>query len=69
VVIGTGSRNRHERNRAPDRRRKRHGYGRLLEHKLFPACRRCCKVELSQTAVPVPIAAPARRAIPLVPVS
>jgi radical SAM protein with 4Fe4S-binding SPASM domain len=42
---------------------------RLLQHKLFPACRRCCKVELSQTAVPVPIAAPARRAIPLVPVS
>jgi MoaA/NifB/PqqE/SkfB family radical SAM enzyme len=43
---------------------------RLLEHGIFPACRRCCKVELQ----PEPIASPAmdrpaRRAIPLVPVS
>jgi MoaA/NifB/PqqE/SkfB family radical SAM enzyme len=43
---------------------------RLLEQKLFPVCRRCCKVELTETAVPIPehIAA-RRRAIPLVPVS
>lgn len=40
---------------------------RLLEHKLFPVCRRCCKVELSPEPVAVPsrTAAPARRAIPL----
>ena len=38
---------------------------RLLEHELFPVCRRCCKVELS----PVPAVAtsdiPRRRAIPV----
>jgi hypothetical protein len=37
----------------------------LLEHKIFPVCRRCCKVELS----PEPAVATAdlvkRRAIPL----
>jgi MoaA/NifB/PqqE/SkfB family radical SAM enzyme len=39
---------------------------RLLEHQLFPVCRRCCKVELSPHAVPQEIAAPVgRRTIPL----
>ena len=41
----------------------------LVEHGVFPACRRCCKVELSPTPVAEPfgagVAAPARRAIPL----
>jgi Fe-coproporphyrin III synthase len=39
----------------------------LVEHSLFPVCRRCCKVELSpEPAVePFPAGAPARRAIPL----
>ncbi|HEU4694964.1 MAG TPA: radical SAM protein [Vicinamibacterales bacterium] len=40
---------------------------RLLEHKLFPVCRRCCKVELSPEplADPFPAGQPSRRAIPL----
>jgi MoaA/NifB/PqqE/SkfB family radical SAM enzyme len=42
---------------------------RLVEHGLFPVCRRCCKVELSAQPVAEPfgpgVAAPARRAIPL----
>jgi len=40
---------------------------RLLENKLFPVCRRCCKVELSPEPVAVPsdAAAPSRRSIPL----
>ena len=42
---------------------------RLLEHGIFPACRRCCKVELFPTPLPVTADRPARRAIPLVPVS
>lgn len=43
---------------------------RLLEHGIFPACRRCCKVELSPTPLPVNVSGrPARRAIPLMPVS
>jgi radical SAM protein with 4Fe4S-binding SPASM domain len=41
----------------------------LVEHGLFPACRRCCKVELSPEPVAEPfgvgVTAPARRAIPL----
>jgi MoaA/NifB/PqqE/SkfB family radical SAM enzyme len=41
----------------------------LLEEKLFPVCRRCCKVELSPVPLAHPfgegVAAPARRAIPL----
>ena len=41
----------------------------LVEHGLFPACRRCCKVELSPTPVAEPfgagVAPPPRRAIPL----
>jgi len=41
----------------------------LVEHGLFPVCRRCCKVELSPVPVAEPfgagVAAPARRAIPL----
>jgi MoaA/NifB/PqqE/SkfB family radical SAM enzyme len=40
----------------------------LLERKLFPVCRRGCKVELSQEAVPEPEAAPRRRVIALTPV-
>lgn len=38
---------------------------RLLDHQLFPVCRRCCKVELSPvpSTEPVPVRAP--RAIPL----
>jgi len=35
----------------------------LLERKLLPVCRRCCKVELSPEAVPVPEGPPRRRAI------
>src|SRR3954468_3685863 len=40
---------------------------RLLEHGIFPVCRRCCKVELSPEplARPVDDASRARRAIPL----
>jgi MoaA/NifB/PqqE/SkfB family radical SAM enzyme len=40
---------------------------RLVENRLFPVCRRCCKVELSPEPVadPFPAGAPARRAIPL----
>ncbi len=40
---------------------------RLLEHGIFPVCRRCCKVELSPDPVPQPAGdgAPRRRAIPL----
>ena len=41
----------------------------LVEHGIFPVCRRCCKVELSPEPVAEPfgasVAAPARRAIPL----
>ncbi len=43
----------------------------LLERKLFPVCRRCCKVELSREPVPVPAAgaeSPRRRLITLTPV-
>jgi len=35
----------------------------LLERKLFPVCRRCCKVELSPEALPTPDALPSRRRI------
>jgi len=35
----------------------------LLERKLFPVCRRCCKVELSPEALPAVDAAPRRRVI------
>jgi MoaA/NifB/PqqE/SkfB family radical SAM enzyme len=42
---------------------------RLIENKIFPVCRRCCKVELSPQPVAEPFGAgvprPARRAIPL----
>jgi MoaA/NifB/PqqE/SkfB family radical SAM enzyme len=38
---------------------------RLLENGIFPVCRRCCKVELSQTTVPEGQPLPVRRAIPL----
>ena len=41
----------------------------LVEHGIFPVCRRCCKVELSPEPVAEPfganVPAPARRAIPL----
>jgi MoaA/NifB/PqqE/SkfB family radical SAM enzyme len=40
----------------------------LVEHGVFPACRRCCKVELSPIPVAEPfagVATPQRRAIPL----
>ncbi|MEW5984944.1 MAG: radical SAM protein [Acidobacteriota bacterium] len=40
----------------------------LLERKLFPVCRRCCKVELSPEPVPVVEPVVARRRIPLIPV-
>jgi len=40
----------------------------LLERKLFPVCRRCCKVELSPEAVPATDAAPRRRVIAVTPV-
>ncbi len=44
---------------------------RLLEHRLFPVCRRCCKVELSPApiAATVPLMNVRRRAIPRSPVS
>ncbi len=35
---------------------------RLVEEKLFPVCRRCCKVELSPVAVPVKVLRPTRTA-------
>jgi MoaA/NifB/PqqE/SkfB family radical SAM enzyme len=40
---------------------------RLLEHGIFPVCRRCCKVELSPefVAQPLPAGVSPRRAIPL----
>jgi MoaA/NifB/PqqE/SkfB family radical SAM enzyme len=40
---------------------------RLLEERLFPVCRRCCKVELSPEPVPQPVAAtaPLGRRVPL----
>jgi len=38
---------------------------RLLDNKLFPVCRRCCKVELSTEPLPVAMPVPQRRAIPL----
>jgi MoaA/NifB/PqqE/SkfB family radical SAM enzyme len=42
---------------------------RLLERELFPVCRRCCKVELSQEPVPVAAAAlKGRRTLTLAPV-
>ena len=42
---------------------------RLLERELFPVCRRCCKVELSQEPVPVAAAAlKGRRTLMLTPV-
>jgi MoaA/NifB/PqqE/SkfB family radical SAM enzyme len=39
----------------------------LVEHGIFPVCRRCCKVELSPVPVAVPagVSTPRRRAIPL----
>ena len=37
----------------------------LLEHKLFPVCRRCCKVELAPEPVVATADLPKRRAIPL----
>jgi MoaA/NifB/PqqE/SkfB family radical SAM enzyme len=40
----------------------------LLERKLFPVCRRCCKVELSSEAVPATEAVPRRRVIAVTPV-
>lgn len=36
---------------------------RLLEHKLFPVCRRCCKVELSAEPVPQPAALDTTRTV------
>ena len=41
----------------------------LLERKLFPVCRRCCKVELSQESVPATEAVPRRRVIAVTQVS
>jgi len=42
---------------------------RLLERELFPVCRRCCKVELSQEPVPVAAAAlKGRRTLTLTPI-
>jgi MoaA/NifB/PqqE/SkfB family radical SAM enzyme len=38
---------------------------RLLEHRIFPVCRRCCKVELDPQAASAATPAPVRRAIPL----
>ena len=38
---------------------------RLLEHGIFPVCRRCCKVELAPEPLPQLAAAPRRRAIPV----
>ena len=40
----------------------------LLERKLFPVCRRCCKVELSPEAVPEAESLPRRRVIAVTPV-
>ena len=40
----------------------------LLERRLFPVCRRCCKVELSPEALTVPDVAPRRRIIAMTPV-
>jgi MoaA/NifB/PqqE/SkfB family radical SAM enzyme len=40
----------------------------LLERKLFPVCRHCCKVELAPEPVPVPAPVPGRRTIALSPV-
>lgn len=37
----------------------------LLEHSIFPVCRRCCKVELSPDPVPQPARAPRKTMIPL----
>lgn len=37
----------------------------LLEHKIFPVCRRCCKVELAPDPVVATADLPKRRAIPL----
>ena len=37
----------------------------LLEHGIFPVCRRCCKVELSQVPAVATADLPKRRAIPL----
>jgi len=43
---------------------------RLLEHKLFPVCRRCCKVELSDAPLAVAVTTEgAQRVIPLTPVA
>lgn len=45
---------------------------RLLEHKLFPVCRRCCKVELSESPLAVAVAVTTEgtpRVIPLTPVA
>jgi MoaA/NifB/PqqE/SkfB family radical SAM enzyme len=41
----------------------------LLERKLFPVCRRCCKVELSSEAVPAPEGQPRRRMIAVTSIS
>jgi radical SAM protein with 4Fe4S-binding SPASM domain len=41
---------------------------RLLEHGIFPVCRRCCKVELSPRPAVATADLPKRRAIPLTPV-
>ena len=38
---------------------------RLLEHRIFPVCRRCCKVELAPEPVVATADLPKRRAIPL----
>jgi len=38
---------------------------RLLEERLFPVCRRCCKVELSPAPIPAEAGQAAPRAIPL----
>jgi MoaA/NifB/PqqE/SkfB family radical SAM enzyme len=38
---------------------------RLLEHGIFPVCRRCCKVELSPEPAVATADLPKRRAIPM----
>jgi MoaA/NifB/PqqE/SkfB family radical SAM enzyme len=38
---------------------------RLLEHGIFPVCRRCCKVELDPTPAVATVDLPKRRAIPM----
>jgi hypothetical protein len=38
---------------------------RLLEHGIFPVCRRCCKVELDPTPAVATADLPKRRAIPM----